>query len=358
MSDEMKNATSKLEEQSKKHKIALYYMGGDEERARQMEEGKILDLYVVKGNFSSSSLNGAFLVFLESTYFKFVHGFTVLLKTYELEELKTSRDWRSFEKELVEVDSRVESDKTLSNQVRDSMGAALTIQEITSLCKKFSSSDSIGINSDFKKIITDAAGLQNVKLQIDYEKISSLSMELHSLTSIKLTNAQLAAFSRDSKDSNENIDIETVDDPLVGRDVKLVLKGTLVLSPIKGKHIGSLVEGDRILVSIVDSNPKAAEVLKAFKAYDEEGNISPIPGRVIASSKENGYIVHVIVAKGIYVKIFEEEENIKVALDPVYSSSEGGESPEEVKKNGIKMLVLGLVFLTLVGTALFFVFVI
>ncbi len=355
MSDEMKETTGTLADQSRKHSIAMFYTSGNEDRARQMVAGKFLDLYVLKGNFSSSSLNGAFLIFLESTYFKFVHGHSLLLKSYELEDLKTSKDWRGFEKELVDVGSRVEYDKTLSRQVKGALRAALTIPEISNICKKLNSSDVIAVNSDLKKFLADAAGLQNVKLSIDYEQISSLSMELHSLTSTKVSDDKLNAFSKDNKEDASKMKVEAVDDPLAGREVKLVLTGALVLSPIKGKHINSLEEGDRILVSLVDKNPKAVDVAKAFNAYDEEGNFKPIPGRVISSSLTDFYTVYAVVAKGIYVKIIEEEDNIKVALDPAFSSAKE-DSPEDVRKNGIKMLVLGLVFLTLVGVVLFFVF--
>ncbi len=356
MSNELKQAASSFSEQSKKYQIAIYYTHGDEERAKQMLAGAIQDLYVVKANFSSSSMNGAFVVFLESSYYKFIHGHILLLKTYELEDLKTTRDWRNFEKQLVEIGERIDYDRTFSNQMRESLASALTIQEITAICRKLDNDDSISVNHDFQKIVSDVAGLQNVEIKLDYEKISSLSMELHSITSRKIPPAELARAGKKPDADGNDIVIQQPDDPLAGKQVKLTLSGALILSPIKGKHISSLHEGDRIMVSLVDKNPKAIDVAKAFNAYDEEGNIKPIPGRIVSITHRDNYVIFVIVAKGIYVKIVEEEDNIKVALDPAYSAAQGEAVVEESKRNGLKVLVLGLVFFTLVAVVLFFVF--
>jgi len=356
MSNELKKAASSFSEQSKKYQIAIYYTHGDEERARQMLAGSVQDLYVVKANFSSSSLNGAFVIFLESSYFKFIHGHVILLKTYELEDLKTTRDWRNFEKQLVEIGEKTDYDKAYSNKIAESLATAMTIQEITGICKKLDNDDSIAVNHDFQKIISTITGLQNIEITIDYEKISSLSMEIHSLTSHKIPPAELARAGKRPDAEEKPVEVQKPDDPLAGKQVKLTLNGALILSPIKGIHISELKEGDRIMVSLVDKSPKAIDVAKAFDAYGEEGNIKPIPGRIVSISHRDFYTIYVIVAKGIYVKITEEEDNIKVALDPAYSAAQTEESPEETRKNSIKVVVLGLVFLTLIAVVLFFVF--
>ena len=130
-------------------------------------------------------------------------------------------------------------------------------------------------------------------------------------------------------------------EPKTGIDgVKLIINCSLILSPIKGKDISKLTPGDRIRVNIIDNNPKAITVAEAFHAY-KEGKFSPINGRVksVEFTPGAGYIIYAVIAKGVLAKVVEEEENIKVAMDPSYYA----ESPveEEAKSNlPIIMVVL------------------
>ena len=68
MPSDLDSAANSLSEQTKKLQIALYYTFGDEDKAKKMVNGTYLDLYVIKGKFSSSSVYGAFVVFLNASH--------------------------------------------------------------------------------------------------------------------------------------------------------------------------------------------------------------------------------------------------------------------------------------------------
>lgn len=155
--------------------------------------------------------------------------------------------------------------------------------------------------------------------------------------------------------SKQVVKVEKIEDNIEGKEIKLMLNGALILSPIRGKEIGKLVLGDRIMISIIDKNPRAIDVAKAFGAYDSEGNIKPIPGRIVSIKRDEYLHLMAIVAKGIYMKIVEEEDNIKVAMDPAHYNQGGKIDTEDGAHNRTMMIILAVVFTVLVGIIIFFV---
>jgi hypothetical protein len=210
----------------------------------------------------------------------------------------------------------------------------------------------IAVNHNLQKFFSDITGFQNVGFSVDYEKISSLTMELQSLTNKKISNAK-------EKSKAEEVIVEAVDDAdsaLEGKDVKLLLRGALVLTPIKGKDISQLAVGDKVMIRKKKKNEKAVELLKAFNAYKDDGSAKPIVGRIVAISHTTDYKIHAIVAKGIYVKIVEEEGFIKVAMDSTYYGMQAVNDEKDSKKNKMTILVLSGIFILLVVVIILILF--
>jgi len=355
MSNELEAAASNFAETTKKMQIALYYTYGDQDKARKMLSDSYKDLVIFKGKFSSASVYGAFLIFVNKIYFKVTHSIVIVSKSFELSELKTAVDWRNFERQLDLVQKKGGIDEIFSSQIKDNISKRLTIQELTKFVRLIEAKDEISLGHNFQKFLTDVTGFQNIVLSLDYEESSSLAMELHSITSTKLSPAELAK--GQNQQPQPEVKVEKIDDALEGREIKLMLNGALILSPIKGKDIAKLAVGDRIMISIIDKTPKAIELAKAFKAYDEEGNMKPIPGRIVSLKKDDYLNIIVIVAKGIYMKIIEEEENIKVAMDPTYYNQSKATEDEESKGfSKTFIIILTLIFVILVGIVVAFVF--
>jgi len=109
------------------------------------------------------------------------------------------------------------------------------------------------------------------------------------------------------------------------------------------------------MVSVIDKSPKAADVLNAFNAYREDGSPKPIVGRIVSVKHAEDYKIFAIVAKGIYIRIVEEEDFIKVAMDPTYFNASPTEEAD-TKKNRIMIFILAGVFVLLVAIILVFVF--
>jgi hypothetical protein len=246
----------------------------------------------------------------------------------------------------------------LDAHMRDELAVGLTLQFAVELKRLIEMSDEIAINRHFLKLVQTRRGFQKLNITVDLEPTSSLEMELDSKSSRKIDVRELKKKEEEAQRNEDRSDtIQEEDDPLAGKEIKLILQGSLVLSPIKGKDIKELIVGDRVMISIVDTNPRALDVAKAFKAYDDEQErIKPIPGRIVSLRhlSTGGYKIFAIVAKGIFMKIVEEEESIRVAVE---QPGKGTADSIENTSRAMMPLIITLLFvlMLLVGLIVYFV---
>ncbi|HOO72098.1 MAG TPA: hypothetical protein PK926_10085 [Spirochaetota bacterium] len=318
MADNLESAVNSLSEQTKKLEIASYYTHGDMDKAKKMISGAFKDIYAIKMRFSSS-IYGAALLFYNPTYSILYPPYLIVTPSFAVDDMRTTVSWRQFEQEITENLEKKEHDDVLVAHMRDELAMGLSLEFAAELKRLIESNDEIAINRHFMKLIQNRLGFQKLNITVDFESATSLEMELDSKSSKKLDPRELKKKEEEKSKSDEKGEgEETEEDPLAGKEIKLILQGSLILSPIKGKDIKELSVGERIMISIIDSNPKGIDVAKAFNAYDDEQQrIKPIPGRIISLRhlSTGGYKIFAIVAKGIYLKIVEEEESIKVAVE-------------------------------------------
>ncbi|MCX8123070.1 MAG: hypothetical protein N3F66_02775 [Spirochaetes bacterium] len=346
-------AYQNLSEQTRKINIALHYTHGDMEKARQMVAGNYNDLYAIKVRFASSTMFGAFLLFFNHIY-KVISGLTLILSpSYTLQNINPEWDWVIFEKEIAELMQKGDYDQVLAKTFRDKLVKSLDVILLNELSRNIESKNEIAIDNLFRKLIQETLALKRVDTLVLYQPISSLAMELHSITIPKLK-SEIVEGQPAKKAEEQVVPSEAEYTPQVGVDgVKLIIKSALILSPIKGKHISKLSPGDRVMVSIIDTNPQAVKVAQALKAYENE-TFKPVPARItyVKYIPQKGYKVYGLIAKGIVVDIDEEEENIKVALDPAYAATIQPQE-EEAKPNYLMMAILIILFGIIIGVLYF-----
>jgi hypothetical protein len=340
-------------ESSREYKIACYYTNGDETRARQMMAGDLKDICVIKAKFYSTTSTGAFIVFFNHLYLSLNSMYPVIAGSQSLHTLDPDADWVAFEEHLRDSVGRNEHDDVLCNHFKNVFISAFSLQFAGEIQKLIQAGDKEGLSKFFMLFVHDRLGFQRVKMNVSFEFISSLDMELNSLTSRKII--EFKERKDDKAEGEPHIELDGGDDEVLKeKEVKLVLAGSLILAPIKGRDIGLLIMGDRIKVKIVDRNPKAVHVAKAFNAYDEDG-FHPITGRIVSirHRADGGYKIFVLIAKGIFVMIGETEENIKVAVD--MSFMEGRQQVGEIPKISIAVIAaLSIVLLSLVALMILF----
>jgi len=348
--EENEKAYQHLSEQTKKINIALHYTHGDMEKARQMVAGNYNDLYVIKVRFASSTMFGAFLLFFNHIY-KIISGLTLILSpSYTLQNINPEWDWIIFEKDIAELMQKGDYDQILAKTFRDKIMKSLDIVLLNELARNIELKNAIAIDNIFRKLIQETLALKRVDTFVVYQPTSSLAMELHSITIPKLKSEIVEGEQGKKPEIQPASTGESDYTPQVGVDgVKLIIKSALILSPIKGKHISKLAPGDRVMISIIDTHPQAIKVAQALQAYENE-TFKPIPARItyVKYIPQKGYKVYGLIAKGIVVDIDEEEDNIKVALDPAYAATIQPEE-EEAKPNYVLITILLLAFGILMG---------
>ncbi len=332
MPDILDTATDSLSDYTRKLEIATFYANGDEERAKQIVAGTLKDIYAIKGRFSSTTSFGAFIAFANSQYLSLNSVYPVISGSFELKDLKTFNDWITFEQDVTGFLNSNEHDDVLGRQFKNVLTSSYTLQFASELKRLVNDRKDMDINRLFQQVIQTRMGLQSVSMIVDVEEITSVDMELHSVTSSKIAEHPAA---REKGAADPDIEVDTDDDDrevLKGKDVRLLLRGSLILSPLSGREIGLLVAGDRLKINITDRHEKAVHVLKAFDAIDNDG-VRPITGRIVHMKhrSDGGYTIYAIVAKGIYAKIEELEEGIKVAIDTSYMDAKA--EPEGMSRS-------------------------
>ena len=298
--------------------IALYFTGNNEEAAKEMVSGNYKDQYAVKGIFSSSSISGAFLIFFSLSIQSPTNTY-VVATTHPISGLDSEMDWLSFEKSIVDIYASGKLDGIKTGTVSSALSSGMTFSFNQDLKKIFESSDPVMINYRFKRLLEEKLMVPQLRLAMDFEPLSSLEIELKSSSARKLNLKDLKRRNQEEEILKETITkTRKHDNPLAGKDVKMLFSGKFILSPIKGKNISLLTQGDRVRVFITDKNSKSIKVAQAFNAFDEKTQtILPISGRVVSTRffPKAGYEFYVIIAKGIYLKIMEAQEDIKVSID-------------------------------------------
>ncbi|MFC1668860.1 hypothetical protein ACFL20_00590 [Spirochaetota bacterium] len=319
MADDLIKAADSFAEQSRRLKIANYYTHGDNDKAKQMVSGNFKDICMFKIKYSGASGFGAFLLFFNTEFFSLTDIYGIVSPSFNVEDINTNIKWREFEHIISEYFKTEEHDRVLVNHTRDEIVKRFSLQFENELKLLLENKNDVEIQRKISRIIQNVSGPQPIKLSMDYEMTSSLEVELLSKSSRKIDPKDIDRYK--DKDEKEKLDgIEKLEDddgdPLDGKDVKLILNADLVLSPIKGREVSKLNKGDRIMVKLDTNNEKALSLANAFNAY-EDNKIKPIPGEIVSIkfSSEEGFKIYVNVAKGIYIKVVESEENIKVALD-------------------------------------------
>lgn len=351
--EQLDSAMNSLSEQSRKVNIAMHYTNGDMEKSKLMVAGKYNDLIILKGKFSSSSLYGAFILFFNVAYSNLTDSVFSVSPDYELSGMNNNQDWKIYEKDIIEYKDKKDTGR-VNSDFKDKFEKGFTLTFSKELAKFLKKDDTTQVIHLLQKYIQESSGLKRLDLSLDYQAASSLDMELESKTTRKLDKKITDQKKKEKEEAEKASKAPEDAEPEVGKNgIKLIANSTLVLSPIKGKHISKISQGDRVMVTMVDVNNQTIQVAKAFNSYDEEnGTIKSVPSRVMRIDyiEGVGYKIYTVIAKGILAHIVEEETNIKVALDPAFVVSSAQTEDDSNSKFNLPVII-GLVAAILISIA-------
>ncbi len=349
----MEQQNETLNEKAKRVEISLKYTGGDIDKAKLMSSGKLQDVVVIKGKFAIADRNSSGLMIgFVNIINEYISSIRVVMSanTSIFSTVRIFDSWKTLYKNLVAYEA-----------ADDSMDCGKIVNDLlVSFIETDIFPDAQNKNLDFLSVsiqdmIKKSTGSEKVKSQFDIEMSSSLDVDLAGIN-IMLPcpdeePAEQQPAAAPQKPKAETAFQKKLD--AIEENATYIIEAVCVLSPVKGKHIGEIESGERILVVLSAKDSMSDRIIDAYKARGEDGQPLPIVGRVIekvANEEGRGYILYALVAKGIYAKIVEEE-SVKIQTEITKASMDGNDpEKDETYKNKIfNYLIYGLFIMLIVA---------
>ncbi len=332
-----------VSEKAKKIEIALKYTGNDMEKAKFMAAGKLQDVISIKGKFVIPEQNqsGAFLAFVNvaQEYISAVKS-VLTTNTGTYSRLRIFDDWKSLYNNLITYEKA--GDAADAGKLTGSILDALIKNDVFPDVQKMNLEYlSIALQDMIKEIFKS----DKAKCQVDLEKTSSMDLEL---IGIDVMVPEVVATQEPGAEPAAGEEKKIPDTPFkkklgeIESKVSFIVEGCCVLSPVRGKPIREIVQGERILVSLSAGDPVSEKIIDAYKARDHEGKPVPIVGRVteiMPNEEAKGVILYVLVAKGILAKIIEEEP-VRIQTEMTQIAATNGNGEEDLKESGNWVTIL------------------
>ena len=315
-------------------------------------------LQLVKGKFivadKGKETSGFFLA-----YFNVVGEYIAAIKSVIVSNnsifprIRIFDEWKSLYKNMVAFqkgDDIIDPEKFNS----DLLGSFIRVDVFPDVQKE----NHDYLSSTIPEMIKESLSSSNVKCQIALEQTCSLDLVLMGIDIMVPTPDE------EVQDDSQSAEAKSVpESPFekklaeIESKAQFVVEGSCFLSPVRGKLIAEIAPGERIHVVLPGKDSVSQKILDAYKARNSEGSPLPIVGRVmekVPNETTKGCILYVLVAKGIYAKIIEEE-NVKIQTELTAASMKGEKPPEEAENNKMFNWALYAVF-TLLIIALIVIF--
>lgn len=358
----MAGQNDNVTEKAKKIETALKYTGGDMEKAKFMSAGKLQDVVAIKGKFvvPDHNLSGAFIAFINIAQ-EYISSVKTVLSTNtgSYTKVRIFDDWKTLYKNIQAYETGGDSADSgrLTSNILDLMIKRDIFPDVQKMNLEYLS---VALQDMIKEIFKS----EKAKCQVDLEKTSSMDIEL---MGIEVMLPESDSPQDTASDVPEQEFKKVPETPFrkklseIESKSSFIVEGCCVLSPVKGKPIGEISAGERILVSLTAGDPVSERIIDAYKARDHEGKPLPVVGRlveIVPNEESKGVILYVLVAKGIYAKIIEEEP-VRIQTEMTQIASTNGDSDNETSesKNWVTILVSVLFVILVISIIAIIIFV-
>lgn len=315
----MANQQVNISEKAKRIETALRFTNGDMEKAKLMASGNLSDITIIKGKFiiADQEISGFFMAF-----FNIIDEYIAAIKSVVVSNnsifprIRIFDEWKShyknmlaYEKGSDNVDSEKFNTDLLESFIRTDVFPDVQKENLDYL------------SSSLPDILKTSFGSSSVKCQLDLEKTSSLELVLMGIPLMipeeddEKTEAAAETPAAETKPVPDSAFAKKLAE--IESKAQFIVEGCCVLSPVRGKLITDITPGERIYVVLPSKDSVSQRIIDAYKARNSEGNPLPVVGRIVEkvpNENTKGFILYVLVAKGIYAKIIEEE-NMKIQTE-------------------------------------------
>ncbi len=336
---------SSLNEKTKLIEHALKFTSGNMDKAKAMVSGQYQDIIVIKCKFAVQSLGqaGVFLAFI-NTIDEYISNVSALISTNVdiFEKVRIFDNWKTLYNDMTAYGQHGQTIDTgnFTNYILDSLIGYDVFPDV-------SDGNLDGLTKTIFEVLTKSFNSPDVQCQLELGVTSSLAVDMSGIP------IEVPGGARPGEEAIQSEQLSPFEEKLksIESEAKYVISGELIVSPIKGKYINDIAAGEKIKVMLASRDGISNKILTVLNAIDQDGNISPIKGRIKAKipMEKGGYVIYALVAKGVLAKIVEEE-NVKVQMDMA------DEEPEKKENDDSKIiyLMLGIVVLIIVAGIILF----
>lgn len=309
---------------------ALQYTNGNLEKAQQMVAGIFQDVAVIKGKFKASKV-GAFYVFLniDSNY---IININAIVTTYTdiYNKIRIFDRWKQFYAMFGDIAAELGASGGESSKFANHLADAIEGYDIYVPIK---TGNMQLVSELFQEIIGKYFSI-NADCQIEIDKTTSLELE----------NEDIPMELIDRQADEEILTPDEMKMRQIESQVEYIIPGSVIVSPVKGKYINDINQGEKISVMLTGKDPVSDRIARMFNAITSDGEYLPVSARIKEKFplSSGGYAIYALVAKNVMVKIIEEE-NVKIDIEKVEQKKE--ESNENMLFIYIALL-LGLLFIS------------
>jgi len=319
-----------LSDQTQLINRALQYTNGNLEKAQQMVAGIFQDVAVIKGKFKASKV-GAFYVFLniESNY---IININAIVTTYTdiYNKIRIFDRWKQFYAMFGDIAAELGASGGESSKFANHLADAIEGYDIYEPVK----TGNMQLVSELFEEIIGKYFSMNADCQIEIDKTTSLELE----------NEDIPMELIDRQADEEILTPDEMKMRQIESQVEYIIPGSVIVSPVKGKYINDIKQGEKISVMLIGKDPVSDRIARMFNAITSDGEYLPVSARIKEKFplSSGGYAIYALVAKNVMVKIIEEE-NVKIDIEKVEQKKE--ESDENMLFIYIALL-LGLLFIS------------
>lgn len=301
-----------LNDQTQLINKALKYTNGNIEKATQMAAGLLQDVAVVKCRIRCSKV-GAVYIFMNVEQ-KYIININSLITTYfEIyNKIRIFDAWKQFYNTFgdmaADLGGLTDESSSFTHYLTDAV-------EGYDLYEPARMQNIQALSELFQEII-DKYFSENTDCQVEIEKTTSLILESEGIP-MELPERESEEEEVLAPDEMKMREIES--------QVEFVVPGSVILSPVKGKNINEIKQGERIVIMLNGKDAISDRIARMFNAIAPDGKYLPVKARV--KEKMNlsggGYALYALVARNVLVKIVEEE-NVKIEIEKQEQKKEEG----------------------------------
>ncbi|GEM_PF-2618187 len=282
-------------------KQALKAANGDKELALKYIKNQDNHVIALKAHFMDTATNilGSFIFYL-CLKTKKIHRVNCIASfKKDIQKITPAIAWREFERQIVE---NIWEGKHLAAQTREiqkGLYENILYQDMDRYCEAFEKSRHSVITTMLTELMQRVLTLASVRLTCDWEttnpyQIEAAGKDIKSADADELTEIELDKSNPESHVKQEEI----------------VLDGTLVVSPVSGRPLSLIKEGDIVMGRINESSPRGKYFIRLYDAQEGK-KIKPLPLRTRFVSRDEISGLYTLIGElgpDVVMKVVEEQD--------------------------------------------------